>query len=314
MTGSSRIELLGRAQHAEAVAFGQPQIGQHDAGTRGVQRRDRLRLIARLDDGVALRLERVAQHRAQRVFVFDEQDRGIDGAASADASPQPAGRNAARRASSWKSAMAFLSSSIALLSGASSSSSAFWRFCSMTARCAGSSRFTKSVVSALMWVCSASGVVLVAGELVLQRLEPAGPVPPGPWPAPCRRRSRFWEHCSYRRRPPLASFVRRLGGRRGGRVRRVGRDGVQVLVGVDLGRRRDGLAALLFLPGDIGERLRPRGRSREAGHDDAKEGRNSGMRARGGFGRHVRKYPFGLSARALFYLRLSLSARSCKQS
>ena len=26
-----RIELLGGAQHAEAVAFGQPQIGQHDA-------------------------------------------------------------------------------------------------------------------------------------------------------------------------------------------------------------------------------------------------------------------------------------------
>ena len=87
------IELLGGAQHAETVALGQPQIGQHDAGTRALQRGDGLGLIARFDDGVALRFERVAQHRAQRVFVLDEQDGriGRDGRAR---SPQPAGRNA----------------------------------------------------------------------------------------------------------------------------------------------------------------------------------------------------------------------------
>ena len=44
-----------------------------------MQRGFGLGLIARFDDGVALRFERVAQHRAQRVLVLDEQDRRIGG-------------------------------------------------------------------------------------------------------------------------------------------------------------------------------------------------------------------------------------------
>ena len=51
------------------------------------QRRFRFRLIARLDDGVPLRFERVSQHGAQRIFVLDEQDRRVSRAAGALAHP-----------------------------------------------------------------------------------------------------------------------------------------------------------------------------------------------------------------------------------
>ena len=56
-------------------------------------RGDGFGLVARLDDGVPLRLERVAQHRAQRVLVLDQQNRRSR-RARARASPQPAGRDA----------------------------------------------------------------------------------------------------------------------------------------------------------------------------------------------------------------------------
>ena len=75
------IDFLRGAQHAETVAFGEPEVGQDDAGTRRSERLNRLRLIARFDDGVALRLERMAKHRAQRVLVLDEQDGRIGGPA-----------------------------------------------------------------------------------------------------------------------------------------------------------------------------------------------------------------------------------------
>ena len=71
------IELLRRAQHAEAVAFGRRRSDRTTAGLLAMQRGFGFGLIARLDDGVALRFERVAQHRAQRVLVLDEQDRRI---------------------------------------------------------------------------------------------------------------------------------------------------------------------------------------------------------------------------------------------
>ena len=108
------IELLRRAQHAEAVAFGQPQVGQHDRGSAGVQRGFGFGLIARLDDGVALRLERMAQHRAQRVLVLDEQNGGWRLAAHGwtrgrRAHRSQPGGTPARRASSSRSATAFLS-------------------------------------------------------------------------------------------------------------------------------------------------------------------------------------------------------------
>ena len=66
------IELLGGAQHAKAVAGGQLQIGEHDGRARLPQLLNGFGLVARLEHGVALRFERMPQHRPQRVFVFDD--------------------------------------------------------------------------------------------------------------------------------------------------------------------------------------------------------------------------------------------------
>ena len=68
------VELLGRAQHAEAVADRQLQVGEDDRRTRLPQLLDRFGLVARLEDRVPLRLERVPQHRPQRVLVLDEEN------------------------------------------------------------------------------------------------------------------------------------------------------------------------------------------------------------------------------------------------
>ena len=95
------VELLGGAQHAEAVAGRQLQIGQDDGRTRLPQLLDRFGLVARFEDDVALRLERMAQHRPQRVLVFDEERLGKDGQRCSVTRLQlshPAGRNAGARA------------------------------------------------------------------------------------------------------------------------------------------------------------------------------------------------------------------------
>ena len=75
------IQLLGGPQDAEAVALGKPQVRQDDAGPRRSQGTDGFGLVARFDHAVAMGLQRKAEHRAQRVLVFDEQNRGIGGAA-----------------------------------------------------------------------------------------------------------------------------------------------------------------------------------------------------------------------------------------
>ncbi len=69
-----RIELLRRFQDAEAVADRQLEVGKHDGRTRQLELLDSGRLIGRFDDDVALRFERMAQHRAERLFVFDEEN------------------------------------------------------------------------------------------------------------------------------------------------------------------------------------------------------------------------------------------------
>jgi hypothetical protein len=79
--GQLGIGFHRRAEHTESVTFRKTQIGQDDARARGAKRLDRFPLIARFDDGVALRLERVAQHGAKRVFVLDKQNGRIGGAA-----------------------------------------------------------------------------------------------------------------------------------------------------------------------------------------------------------------------------------------
>jgi hypothetical protein len=68
------IELLGRAQHAEAIAVGQLEVGQHHGGAGLTQLMDRFGLVPCLEHGMALRFQRMAQHRAQRILIFDEEN------------------------------------------------------------------------------------------------------------------------------------------------------------------------------------------------------------------------------------------------
>ena len=68
------IELLGGAQHAEAVADGKLQIGEDDGRTRLPQLLNGFGFVARFEDDVALRFERMAQHGPQRILVFDEEN------------------------------------------------------------------------------------------------------------------------------------------------------------------------------------------------------------------------------------------------
>ena len=87
------VQILRGAQHAETVALGQPEIGEHHGGAHGLERRHRLGLIPRFDDGVPLRLEGVTQHRPAANLCprpAGSGDRVSDGRAR---SPQPAGRD-----------------------------------------------------------------------------------------------------------------------------------------------------------------------------------------------------------------------------
>ena len=68
------VELLGRAKDAEAVADGKLQVGEDDAPDEPAAAAARPRLVARLEHGVALRFERMAQHGAERILVFDDEN------------------------------------------------------------------------------------------------------------------------------------------------------------------------------------------------------------------------------------------------
>src|SRR6185437_8578236 len=145
--GNVDVGLLRRAQHAEAVAVGKPEIGEDEIGARLLEDAERLGLIARLEDGVILPLQREPEHRAERVLVLDEKN-------LAGQRIQPGG-TLALRASDSMSAIALVPLSISVFTR-SSSASAFWRSSAICARWPGSSRLVKSAVSALMRVCSAS--------------------------------------------------------------------------------------------------------------------------------------------------------------
>ena len=54
--------------------IGKLQVGEDDGRTRLPQLLHGLRFVARLEHGVALRFERMAQHRPQRILVFDEEN------------------------------------------------------------------------------------------------------------------------------------------------------------------------------------------------------------------------------------------------
>ena len=94
------VQVLRGAQHAKTIAIGQPEIGEDHGRAHRLKRGHRLGLIARFDDGVPLRLERVTQHRPQRVFVLDQQDRRIGCLTGARAHRSQPGGTPARRASS----------------------------------------------------------------------------------------------------------------------------------------------------------------------------------------------------------------------
>jgi hypothetical protein len=68
------IDFLRCPEDAETVALGKTQVREDHAGAARAKRRNRFGLVARFDDFVALRLEREAEHRAERVLVLDEQD------------------------------------------------------------------------------------------------------------------------------------------------------------------------------------------------------------------------------------------------
>ena len=68
------IELLGRAQHAQAVARRKLQIGQNDRRTRLPHVLDCFGFVARFENDVCLPFERMPEHRPERVLVFDEKN------------------------------------------------------------------------------------------------------------------------------------------------------------------------------------------------------------------------------------------------
>ena len=100
------VELLRRAQDAEPVSFGEPQVGEHD-GRALLEHAHGLGLIARLEHGVSLPLERVPEHRAKGILVFDDQNLGGSGHLGGSQRSQPGG-TPALRASSSMSATCFL--------------------------------------------------------------------------------------------------------------------------------------------------------------------------------------------------------------
>ena len=93
------IELLRRPQHAEAVAIGQPQVGQ-DYRRILLEHADGFGLIARLEHGMALTLEGMPEHRPERILVFDDEDLSGGSHSGAGQRSQPGGTPAFRASSS----------------------------------------------------------------------------------------------------------------------------------------------------------------------------------------------------------------------
>ena len=147
------------------------------AGRLAQQRGIGFRLVARFDDGVALRLERMAQHGAQRILVLDEQDGRIGGGRARAAHRSQPGGTPARRASSSRSAMRLLVVCDGLLQPARARRRAFWRSRSID----GALRRVVAVdevggqrVDARLRSPRRDSSSLV--DLVLQRFQAAGPV------------------------------------------------------------------------------------------------------------------------------------------
>ena len=68
------VDLLGRAEHAEAVTLGKAQIREDEGRLRLLEQLDRLGLVPGLEHGMALALERMPQHGSERILVFDQKN------------------------------------------------------------------------------------------------------------------------------------------------------------------------------------------------------------------------------------------------
>ena len=65
------IELLRGAEDAKAIANGQLEIGQDDDGAGLTELANGLGLVARLEHGMAVRLEGVPEHGPEGISIFD---------------------------------------------------------------------------------------------------------------------------------------------------------------------------------------------------------------------------------------------------
>ena len=198
---------------------------------------------------MALALQRVPEHRPQRVLVLDDEDLG--GQRS-----QPGG-TPARRASSSMSAICLVDFSISAVTRASSAI-AFWRSSAIFARWNGSSRPAKSADSALMLRLQRVAERLVAADVFPRGGDAAAPellVFRGPGSvASALHLGRLGESPGFAASPALAVSAG-LGASPPEHRRQL----LQVLVGVGLRRRRRGLTAFLLpsWPGRRGTARRP---------------------------------------------------------
>ena len=119
------VDFLRRAQDAEAVSFRAAADRRAPAQAGLLQQPDRFGLIARLEHGVPLPLQRVPQHRAQRVLVFDDAESGRE-LPRGRGSAQPAGRNTGLARFLFDVCDLLLCCAMSALTR-SSSASAFWR-------------------------------------------------------------------------------------------------------------------------------------------------------------------------------------------
>ena len=124
--GDVGVDLLGGTEHAEAVPLGQAQIGQHHRRLLMLQQPHGLGLVAGFEDDMILPLQRVPEHRAQRVLVLDDENLG----GSAD----PAGRHAGAARLFLDVGDLLACRSRFRCSTRFSSASAFWRSSAICAR------------------------------------------------------------------------------------------------------------------------------------------------------------------------------------
>ena len=124
MTGTSASISFEARRTPNPSPSGRRRSDRTSAGCVCCRSLHGFRLIARLDDGVPLPLERMPQHRSQRVFVFDEENLGRGRHARARVRRQriQPGGTLALRASSSISTIAFFPFSISVLTRSSSSS------------------------------------------------------------------------------------------------------------------------------------------------------------------------------------------------